>query len=177
MAVSARRFGRWLHALTKGPALRQALGFLLAQAQYIAQHICRVLSDGGLRWDALVDWWRDRERHEEVADARKSLFVRLRAAVHAAQSPGEVAIFEAYYAHFARSMGDKLPALIPQVYLHYDPRTASERGAGRVLARQRMDFLLLLGHGVRVVVEVDGKHHFANGEVASPARPAITYHL
>ena len=132
----------------------------------------RVLSDGGLRWDALVDWWRDRERREEVADARKSLFVRLRTAVHAAQSPGEVAIFEAYYAHFARSMGDKLPALIPQVYLHYDPRTASERGAGRVLTRQRMDFLLLLGHGVRVVVEVDGKHHFANGEVASPARYA-----
>ncbi|CAJ4376291.1 Uncharacterised protein [Burkholderia pseudomallei] len=35
-----------------------------------------------------------------------------------------------------------------------------------------MDFLLLLGHGARVVVEVDGKHHFANGEVASPTRYA-----
>lgn len=34
------------------------------------------------------------------------------------------------------------------------------------------DFLLLLGHGARVVVEVDGRHHFANGEVASPARYA-----
>lgn len=132
----------------------------------------RVLSDGGLRWDTLVDWWRDRERQEEASEARKGLFRRLRAAVHAAQSPGEVAIFEAYYAHFARSMGDKLPALIPQVYLHYDPRTASERGAGRVLPRQRMDFLLLLGRGTRVVVEVDGRHHFANGDVASPARYA-----
>ena len=42
----------------------------------------------------------------------------------------------------------------------------------RALLRQRMDFLLLLGHGVRVVVEIDGKHHFANGEVASPSRYA-----
>ncbi len=100
------------------------------------------------------------------------MFRRLRAAVHAAQSPGEVAIFEAYYAHFARSMAGKLPALVPQVYLHYDPRTASERGASRALPRQRMDFLLLLGHGARVVVEVDGRHHFANGELASPARYA-----
>ncbi len=132
-----------------------------------------MLSDGGLRWDALVDWWRDRERHEEASDARKGLFRRLRAAVHAAQSPGEVAIFEAYYAHFVRSMGDKLPALVPQVYLHYDPRAASERGAGRVLPRQRMEFLLLLGHGARVVVEVDDRHHFAHGDVASPASVAL----
>lgn len=132
----------------------------------------RALSDGGLRWDALVDWWREWERIEEASDARKGLFRRLRAAVHAAQSPGEVAIFEAYYAHFSRSLGAQLPALIPQVYLHYDLRTASERGASRVLPRQRMDFLLLLGHGARVVVEVDGRHHFANGEAASPSRYA-----
>ena len=132
----------------------------------------RMMPNGGLRWDALVDWWRDRERLEKWADARKNLFLRLRAAVYAAQSPGEVAIFEAYYAHFARDIGDKLPALIPQVYLHYDPRTALERGANRVLPRQRMDFLLLLEHGTRVVVEVDGRHHFANGNAASPAKYA-----
>lgn len=132
----------------------------------------RVLSDGGLRWSTLVDWWCERERIAEALEARKGLFRRLRAAVHAARSPGEVAIFEAYYAHFSRTRADKLPALIPQVYMHYDPRTASERGARRVLPRQRMDFLLLLGHGARVVVEVDGRHHFANGEVASPSRYA-----
>ena len=69
-------------------------------------------------------------------------------------------------------MSEKLPALIPQVYLHYDPRNAAQRGDQRVLPRQRMDFLLLLSHGVRVVVEVDGKHHFANGDIASPSRYA-----
>ncbi|AXW10015.1 hypothetical protein CJO90_05770 [Ralstonia solanacearum] len=132
----------------------------------------RVLSDGGLLWASLADWWRERDQHSELVTANKSLFRRLRAAVLATNSAGEVAVFETYYAHFTRSMGDKLPALIPQVYLHYDPRTALQRGSNRVLPRQRMDFLLLLGHGTRVVVEVDGKHHFANGEVASPTRYA-----
>jgi hypothetical protein len=133
----------------------------------------RVLSDGGLLWPALADWWRERNKHDVLLTAAsKSLFRRLRAAVWATNSPGEVAVFEAYYGHFTRSMGAQLPALIPQVYLHYDPRTAAQRGTNRVLPRQRMDFLLLLGHGVRVVVEVDGKHHFANGDVASPTRYA-----
>ncbi|MCW7991362.1 hypothetical protein XF35_40740, partial [Streptomyces platensis subsp. clarensis] len=31
----------------------------------------------------------------------------------------------------------------------------------RRLARKRMDFLLLLPGGVRIVIEVDGKHHYA----------------
>lgn len=132
----------------------------------------RVLSDGGLFWSSLSDWWRERGRHADLVAASKSLFRRLRAAVRATNSAGEVAIFEAYYAHFARSMSEKLPALIPQVYLHYDPRSAAQRGDQRVLPRQRMDFLLLLSHGVRVVVEVDGKHHFANGDTASPSRYA-----
>ncbi len=31
-----------------------------------------------------------------------------------------------------------------------------------------MDFLLLLPDGVRIVLEVDGKQHYAHDEVASP---------
>lgn len=34
--------------------------------------------------------------------------------------------------------------------------------------RERMDFLLLLPHGVRIVLEVDGKQHYAEGDIASP---------
>ena len=33
-----------------------------------------------------------------------------------------------------------------------------------------MDFLLLLSDRVRVVLEIDGKHHYADGEIASPKR-------
>lgn len=130
------------------------------------------LSAHGLLWTSLAKWWGARNAHDNTADANKALFRRLRAAVSAASSPGEAAVFEIYYAHFAPTMGGKLPALIPQVYLHYDPRSAMQRGTKRALPRQRMDFLLLLGHGARVVVEIDGKHHFANGEVPSPSRYA-----
>jgi hypothetical protein len=55
--------------------------------------------------------------------------------------------------------------------LHYDPFTRKERaGWPGPLRRERMDFLLLWPGGVRVVLEVDGKHHYADGEVASPTR-------
>jgi very-short-patch-repair endonuclease len=52
-----------------------------------------------------------------------------------------------------------LPALLPEVWLHWDPRTVRERGP-QALLRFRMDFLLLLPHGQRVVLEVDGSQHF-----------------
>lgn len=65
--------------------------------------------------------------------------------------------------------GNDQPALLPQVYLHYDPRTRRERGGQpSVLMRERLDFLLLLPHGVRIVLEADGKQHYAQGDVASP---------
>jgi hypothetical protein len=34
--------------------------------------------------------------------------------------------------------------------------------------RERMDLLLLLPRGVRIVMEVDGKQHYAEGDTASP---------
>src|SRR5215831_12510787 len=47
------------------------------------------------------------------------------------------------YCALHRTRGFDTPALIPQVYLHYDPYT---RRASMPLTRQRMDFLLLLPH-------------------------------
>ncbi len=41
-----------------------------------------------------------------------------------------------------------------------------------MLKRQRMDFLLLFADGSRVVIEVDGKQHYADGDAASPRRYA-----
>jgi hypothetical protein len=68
----------------------------------------------------------------------------------------------------------EMPALIPQIYLHYDPYTARElvTGPGQTLVRQRMDFLLLLPNRVRVVVEVDGKQHYSNRDRPDPERYA-----
>ena len=67
--------------------------------------------------------------------------------------------------------GFALPALIPQVYLHYDPETVTRRAmtSGAVLERQRMDFLMLLPGRHRVVIELDGRHHYATADgTASP---------
>ncbi|KAB2901127.1 MAG: hypothetical protein F9K35_05965 [Burkholderiaceae bacterium] len=93
--------------------------------------------------------------------AKEGLFRRLRQAVLGARSPGEFAVFQGYYERYGSSLGDRLPALIPQVYLHYDPYTRRQRGDEQFLTRQRMDFLLMFEQGVRVVIEIDGRQHYA----------------
>jgi hypothetical protein len=57
--------------------------------------------------------------------------------------------------------------------LHFDPATQSARRSagqsGSPLARRRMDFLILFSSRYRVVLEVDGVQHYANGDTARPA--------
>lgn len=132
----------------------------------------RMLPEIGLSWSSLVDWWADLNGVTKDDAAGRHLYRRLKSAVLATNSPGEYALFHTYFKHFVPLLGQDLPALIPQVYLHFDPRTAAQRGSKPVLARQRMDLLLLLDHNARVVVEVDGRHHYADGETASPSRYA-----
>ena len=52
--------------------------------------------------------------------------------------------------------------------MHYDPKTLKELQGRRRIPRQRMDFLILFSSKDRVVIEVDGKQHYANGDIASP---------
>lgn len=55
--------------------------------------------------------------------------------------------------------------------MHYDPhdqRLRHASPAGAPLERQRMDFLLLFSDRRRVVIEVDGKQHYADQDKASP---------
>ena len=101
----------------------------------------------------------------DLAEARTSLGRRLLASLD--HGP-EQEFFKAYFRNFAERLGDQLPALIPQVYLHYDPEIARRLADKRVLFRQRMDFLMLLPGRQRVVLEIDGKHHYAKGERADP---------
>jgi AbiJ N-terminal domain 3 len=122
---------------------------------------------GQLLWRDLVAWWQLREGLEDEKEAYKSLYQRLARSVHAANSPGEFALFRKYYERFGKQLREKLPALIPQVYLHYDPYTKRERGDEEFLARQRMDFLLMLENRVRIVIEIDGRHHYATEDPKS----------
>jgi very-short-patch-repair endonuclease len=82
-------------------------------------------------------------------------------------------LFKTYAELYATADGFDLPALIPQVYLHYDPYTRRERGGRGPFVRQRMDFLLLVSNRGRIVIEVDGRQHYSDDEGrASPDRYA-----
>ncbi|ARN41216.1 TPA: hypothetical protein ACKPGA_001473 [Pseudomonas aeruginosa] len=134
----------------------------------IVKHADKVLvfdrplpSSGLLLWKDLQNWYAETHGIGDPGSAKEQLFRRLRQAVLGARSAGEFAVFQGYYERYGRSLGDRLPALIPQVYLHYDPYTRRQRGDEPFLARQRMDFLLMLEQGVRIVIEIDGRHHYA----------------
>lgn len=127
----------------------------------------------GLTYNNLIEWWRKRQGISNTALARDvgvNLHKRLRESL--GENPAERQVFDAYAARYKGSQFD-IPALIPQVYLHFDPATQMARQAagqaGSPLARQRMDFLILFSNRHRVVIEVDGKQHYANGDIASPA--------
>ena len=123
---------------------------------------CLVYSDPlpphGLSWRQLVAWWTriNAADPDEVVSGR-SLYARLYASL---DSEPERTLFRAYCARYAGDGGFELPALIPQVYLHYDPYTRRDPRSAGALNRQRMDFLLLSADRSRIVIEVDGVQHY-----------------
>lgn len=124
----------------------------------------RPIGDDGLTWAEVVDWW---AQHPEggVDETAARLGKRLQESL---DSKAEHHVFAAYFKHFRALLGGALPALVPQVYLHYDPAIVKTlRGRRESLPRQRMDFLLLLPNRQRVVIEVDGTQHFAQDGQAS----------
>lgn len=74
-------------------------------------------------------------------------------------SKPEETVLNFFYGPLLREAGDSLPALLPQVWLHFDPLTGRERLGLKALARQRMDFICYLPGPRRVVIEVDGPSH------------------
>jgi very-short-patch-repair endonuclease len=121
----------------------------------------RPIVAAGLRWADLLEWWSAKEQITDPGEAKKSLYLRLRDSLPT-NSPPQRKLFEAFYKGFSQEV-PHLPVLLPEVWLHWDPQTAKRRGR-EALLRFRMDFLLLLPHSVRVVIEVDGKHHYCDGE-------------
>jgi very-short-patch-repair endonuclease len=132
----------------------------------------RPLSAHGLTWAELTAWWSDRQglTGAPESDVWRSLYQRLEQSL--GDNDAERRILSSYAERYRR-LGGGIAALIPQVYLHYDPYTGAQRGAPGPVSRQRMDFLLLLPHRARVVIECDGKQHYAddNGR-ANPRRYA-----
>ncbi|MFD6422223.1 hypothetical protein [Streptomyces sp. NPDC060198] len=123
----------------------------------------RSLTDNGLTWGELVGWWREQNKMPGVNDqtVARSLHDRLKRSL---DSDAERYLFYAFAGRYAEPDGMLQPALLPQVYVHFDPLTERQRQIlkkPRTLDHERKDFLMLLPGGVRIVIEVDGKHHYA----------------
>jgi len=128
------------------------------------------IPDTGLCWSDLVVWWSNLIGTESSAiETERSLYRRLSKSLG---SEPEKLLFATYFERFRSELRDSLPALIPQVYLHYDPYTIRQLQGERRLTRQRMDFLVLFSNHERIVIEVDGKQHYSEGNVASPEKYA-----
>ncbi len=119
----------------------------------------RPIAVSGLRWRDLQAWWKDAQQMASDDEAKISLYRRLASSLPRT-SPPQRNLFALYHEIHGAGVRD-LPALLPEVWLHWDHMTALERGRDALL-RFRMDFLLLLTHGQQVVLEVDGAHHFAS---------------
>lgn len=120
----------------------------------------RPFGPNGLRWSELVAWWDDVTPGGNAAN----LGARLQESL---ASDAERKLFATYFKAYRSTLGEALPALLPQVYLHYDPAVVKTLRRRLPLPRQRMDFLLLLPGRQRIVLEVDGKHHFSENDQPS----------
>jgi very-short-patch-repair endonuclease len=128
----------------------------------------RPIHTHGLLWKELVGWWHQLTCPDESIDffeMEKQLYLRLKKSL---SSPPEKLLWRTYFKFFHDELAESLPALIPQIYLHYDPYTIRQLEGERRLVRQRMDFLLFLSDRIRVVIEVDGKQHYSNDDKAEP---------
>lgn len=140
-----------------------------------AEHVLvydRPITADGIRWRDLQAWWKATRRLDTDEQAKTQLYRRLRQSLPA-NSPPQQRLFDLYH-ELHRDDVQHLPALLPEVWLHWDPKTVRARGAAALL-HLRMDFLLLMPRGVRIVLEVDGRTHYASGDGrADPATYART---
>lgn len=118
----------------------------------------RPVGADGIRWRDLQDWWKETHQGFSDEESKRTLYAKL---IHSLpdSSPPQRNLFELYHAIHGRAIPD-LPALLPEVWLFWDHKTVKERGR-EALLHFRMDFLLLLPHLQRVVIEVDGLHHYS----------------
>jgi hypothetical protein len=118
----------------------------------------RPLPTHGLRWHDLQTWWAEKQKLDEDS-AKRTLYKRLLSSLPE-NSPPQALVFKTFFSSFGPRIPE-LPALLPEVWLFWDPKTVRERGP-EALLRHRMDFLMLFSHDIRVVIEVDGAHHYTD---------------
>lgn len=113
----------------------------------------------GLQFGDLAAWWQRTRPDPAGEEARHSLYRRLFNAIPD-KSPPQQRVFNLYHRLHSEHL-DAMPALLPEVWLHWDPKTVQQRGPQALLG-QRMDFLILGPNNQRIIIEVDGKTHYTD---------------
>lgn len=139
-----------------GDALNNEIEVVNNQNQCIVYD--QPIKSDGLKWKDLSSWYDDNLLWMQYD---KSLEEMLRYAI-GNDSPPEKIFFEVYL-DLVKEVGDSIPALLPQVYLYYDPKLSKAR-IKRIFEHQRMDFLFVISESIRVVIEIDGKQHYADAD-------------
>lgn len=111
----------------------------------------------GISWSTLAEWY----SLLEVDNTEKQMAQLF---YNCLDSGGEKLFFKAYILYITKK-GKHLPALIPQVYMYYDPKTKEQRD-WHIFEHQKMDFMMIIKPNQRVVIEIDGKQHYAEDEIA-----------
>lgn len=132
----------------------------------------RSIPSSGVMWNDLVEWYAAENNLTDDQNPEVAFITRLCDCLdtsfkaNGAKAGPETWMLQAYY-NLKKELGIDLPALIPQVYLYYDPQTLKQRGY-KLFEHQKMDFLMIFSHKDRIVIEIDGKQHYAEGTTASP---------
>lgn len=132
----------------------------------------RSIPSSGVMWNDLVEWYAAENNLADDQNPEVAFITRLCDCLdtsfkaNGAKSGPETWMLQAYY-NLKKELGIDLPALIPQVYLYYDPQSVKQRGY-KLFEHQKMDFLMIFSHKDRIVIEIDGKQHYAEGTTASP---------
>ncbi|KAB1925819.1 hypothetical protein F8280_11140 [Micromonospora noduli] len=124
----------------------------------------RPIGPAGLRWRDLQTWWSDTRQVQDGHQAKRELYQRLGNSVPP-HSRHQLLLFRLYHDIYGACL-QELPALLPEVWRHWDPKTVKARGKDALL-QFRMDFLLLAPAGARIVLEVDGQTHYASEREAA----------
>lgn len=132
----------------------------------------RGIPANGISWETLANWY-------ELLDLDNTEQQMAHLFYDCLGSKPEQLFYKAYISYLKKH-GKQIPALLPQVYMYYDPKTKEQR-EWQIFEHQKMDFMMIISPSQRVVFEIDGYQHYAEDEVApgtqykhyaSPARYA-----
>lgn len=126
----------------------------------------------GISWETLKHWYELLEIDNTEEDLIELFYNCL-------DSEPERMFYKAYISYLKKH-GENIPALIPQVYMYYDPKAKKQR-EWKIFEHQKMDFMMIISPTQRVVFEIDGSQHYAEDDIvpgtqykhyASPSRYA-----